>query len=174
MSYYFTICSTAKSQEIYMQFLLENYEALNLPYSFPVTLSYISSPILMGEQCILFRDSNDEVAGALGFIHGTGAHSYQDRHILQIQTFFLKERYQNGRLFLQASQFLAQYLAQLKHPVIELRFWIPVQPLLQKLCSKLAQKTAVQETAHGLIEEYRTDFASWHASIHNYPHELHY
>lgn len=174
MSCYFTICSTAKSQEIYMQFLLENYDALNLPYSFPVALSYISSPVLMGEECILIRDSNDEAAGALGFIRGTGAQSYEDQHILQIQTVFLKEHFRSSRLFLQASQFLAQHLAQLKHPVTELRFWIPAQPRLQRLCGKLAQKTAIQETVHGIIEEYRMDFADWHASMQKYPHELYF
>jgi hypothetical protein len=174
MSYYFTVCSTAMYQDIYIDFLLRHYEKLNLPYSFQVSLSYIASPIFMDKDCILLWDSKDEPVGALGFIYGTGEQDYKDKHIVQIQTFFLKEDFRSGRLFLQASQFFSQYLAQLNHAVTELRFWVPVQPSLQRLCAKIAKRTSVQETDCGLIEEYRIDFASWHAFVMKYPHDLYF
>jgi len=92
MSYYFNICSTAKYQEAYITFLLQRFEQLNLPYSFPVSLSYLSSPQFKEKESILIRDSEDEIIGAIGYIHGTGDQNYQDEHIVQIQTFYIEER----------------------------------------------------------------------------------
>ncbi|MGO4179927.1 hypothetical protein AB4Z17_02000 [Paenibacillus sp. TAF43_2] len=174
MSYYFNICSTAKYQEAFITFLLEHFVQLNLPYSFPVSLSYLSSPLFMEKESILFRNPDDEIIGAIGYIHGTGDQNYENEHIVQIQTVFIKESYRSTRLFLQASQFLAQYLAQLKQPVTELRFWIPAQPNLQRLCAKSARKVAVQDTDHGVIEEYVMDFTQWHDDVMKYPHEIYF
>ncbi|MGO4548405.1 hypothetical protein AB4Z29_26810 [Paenibacillus sp. 2TAB23] len=174
MSYYFSVCSTVNYQETYISFLLEQYEHLNLPYSFQTSLSYITSPILMGKDSIIIWNAQDEPAGAIGFIHGTGEHDYEDRNIIQIQVLFLKKSSRSGRTFLRSMQFLGQHLAQINEPVTELRFWIPAQSALQKLCAKWAVKSQSNATEYGDIEEYRMDYALWHAAVMKYPHELYY
>lgn len=174
MSYYFSVCSTFRYQEIYIDFLLQHYEQLNLPYSFQTSLSYIASPILMDKDGILIWNADDELSGAIGFIHGTGERDYQDKHIIQVQTVFLRESCRNGRTFLRSMQYLAQYIAQLQSPVSELRFWIPAQPTLQKLCSQWAQKNNQHESEYGILEEYRLDFAEWHDAMMKYPYELYF
>lgn len=158
MSYYFQICATERYQELYISFLLEHYSELNLPYSFPVTLSYIASPVLMTEEAILCFDDNDEVAGALGYIYGTGEQQYQDKHIVQLQTIFLIDKHRGTRLFLEGLQYLTQYLAQLDREISELRFWAPAQDGLRQLFGKLAERTASSDTSFGMLDEYRTPF----------------
>ncbi|OXM85703.1 hypothetical protein [Paenibacillus rigui] len=174
MSYYFAICATEKYQEKYIDFLLRHYRQLNLPYSFPVTLSFIASPILMREEALLCFDEDDEVAGALGYIYGTGENDYQDTHIIQIQTVLLAEKYRRTRLFLQGLQYLTQYIGQLDKQVTEVRFRTPSQPSLQRLWDKLAVRSAVHETPFGRVDEYRAAVADWHAYAMKFRHESHF
>ncbi|MCQ6562368.1 hypothetical protein [Paenibacillus mendelii] len=162
MNYYFQLCATARYQERYISFMLEHYKELNLPYPFPVSLSFIASPILMKEDAILFFDSDDEIAGALGFIYGTGDNNYQDTHIVQIQTIFIVEQHRRTRLLLEAIQYLTQFLEQTDKNVTELRFWTPAEDGLRRLCAKLAKREAVMDTALGSIDEYRASLAHWH------------
>lgn len=175
MSYYFQICATERYQEKYISFLLEHYSALNLPYSFPVTLSYIASPVLMTEEAILFFDHNDELAGALGYIYGTGEEQYQDTDIVQLQTLFLLDKYRGTRLFLEGLQYLTQYLAQLDREITELRFWVPAHDSqLRRLCGKLAQRTASSETAFGMIDEYRVSLPQLQQYGARFRHECYF
>ncbi|MNZ99894.1 hypothetical protein D3C78_1192370 [compost metagenome] len=172
MSFYFSVCSTAKYQEKYISFLLKHYTELGLPYSFQETFSYIASPVMMEKEAILMFDQDDEVAGAIGYIHGTGDKDYEDSHVIQLQILFIIEKYRGSRLLLQAAQFLAQYIDQLREPVTELRYWIPAQEnALVKLSGKLAAQADFHETERGAIAEYRIPFADWHAYAMKYPHE---
>ncbi|WP_169085703.1 hypothetical protein [Paenibacillus sp. PL91] len=173
MSVHFSVCATAKYQEKYIEFLLENYEKLNLNYSFPVSLSYLSSPIFMDREAILLLDE-DEVIGAVGYIHGTGEQQYEDIHVVQIQVVFLLEKYRRGRIFMQALQFLGQHLAQLKQPPQELRFWVPDSAGLDKICARFAQKISEMQTDFGVIAHYSADFTNYHSFAMAYPHELYY
>ncbi len=172
MDHYFAVCAFEAYQERYLDFLLEHYAELNLPYDFPVALSFIGSPILLGAEAIVCFDGEDEPIAALGCIHGTGENDYRDAEIVQVQTVFIAERYRNTRLFLQGLQFLTQHLAQKERPVSEIRFWIPAQAKLQRLCAKLGQRTASVDTHRGTLEEYRTDFSSLYRYAMRFRHEL--
>ncbi|MBW7475861.1 hypothetical protein K0T92_14030 [Paenibacillus oenotherae] len=174
MSYYFQICATERYQELYITFLLEHYSELNLPYSFPVALSYMASPVLMREEAILCFDQNDEIAGALGFIYGTGEQQYQDVHVVQLQVVFLQEEHRGTRLFLEGLQYLAQYLAALERKITEIRFWAPSQSELRQLFGKLAERVASSKTEGGEIDAYRASLDQWLAYGRRFRHEIYF
>ena len=155
MSYYFSICASEFYQQKYVEFLLENYEQLQLPYAFPVALSYIVSPILMTHESFLCFNDDDEVVGAFGCIYGTGEKEYEDTDIVQIQVIFLADQYRGTLLFARALHFFTEYLEQLDREVKELRFWAPADASLHKLFAKIATKTAFAHTEHGMLDEYR-------------------
>lgn len=152
---HFSICNTEDAREKYIQFLLQHYEELNQPYSFPVTLSYISSPLLMEGTAILCTTVDGETIGALGYIQGTGEHDYEDVHIVQLQTVFLLKPFRGSRLFLRAIQFLAGHLAEQRLQPSEIRFWVPNEPSLLKLCSRFSKPF----TGNDDLTEFRVPFA---------------
>ncbi|WP_312108502.1 hypothetical protein [Brevibacillus reuszeri] len=155
MSYYFSICASEYYQQKYVEFLLGNYEHLQLPYAFPVALSYIVSPILMTHESFLCFNDDDDVVGAFGCIYGTGEKEYEDTEIVQIQVIFLAEPYRGTLLFARALHFFTEYLEQLDREVKELRFWATAEPSFQKLFVKVAARTATAHTEHGMLDEYR-------------------
>ncbi|MFE5321150.1 hypothetical protein ACFQ88_20815 [Paenibacillus sp. NPDC056579] len=162
MGYYFSICSMERYQEKYIEFLLEHYSQLRLPYSFPVSLSFIASPVLMNKEAILcFDEENDEIVGAVGLIFGTGENHYQDTHVVQIQIAYIVKEHRSTRLFLEGLQFVTQYLAHLDEGVKELRFWAPADSTLRELFGKLAKRSASHETEFGALDEYYGTLADW-------------
>lgn len=173
--YYFTVSSTPMYLERYLEFLLEHYEELNMPYPFPVTLSFIGSPIIMEQECFLCFNEEDELIGVMGYIYGTGEHQYQDHHIVQIQVVFVLEPYRRTRWFLDGLQFLTQYMAQLEQKVQEIRFWAPAHSDLRRLFTKIANRTASPSTAFGTIDEYRASFPALQAYAAKYAiHEVYF
>lgn len=174
MSYYFSICSSEMYQQKYLEFLLEHYKQLHLPYPFPVSLSFIASPVLMERESFLCFNEEDEIIGAFGYIYGTGENEYEDTHIVQIQIAFLQEKYRRTKLFLKGLQFLTQYIAQLDKEVEEFRFWAPANSYLRGLFSKIAKREASSETAFGSIDEYRASFPAWHTYAAGFRHEAYF
>ncbi|GGF61116.1 hypothetical protein GCM10010912_02910 [Paenibacillus albidus] len=161
MNIYCSVCLTGFYHEKYITLLLEHYNDLKLPYSFPVALSYISSPVLLGKEAILvFDEEEDEPIGAAGYIHGTGPGDYLDTDIIQIQAVFLKPAYRKTRVFLQLLQFILQYMEQSESKVTEIRFWIPAGGELSRLCAKLGERVDQSETGLGQVEEYRAQYSS--------------
>jgi len=157
MGYYFERSLSEMYQEKYTDLLLRHYKELNLPYPFPIAFSYLASPILMeGEAILCFNDEEDEPAGAIGIIYGTGEHQYKDTHVAQIQAFFIVERHRQTHLFQEGLRHIVSLLADRRDPVSEIRFWIPAQDQLRKLCGKFAERTTSSETEYGMIDEYRT------------------
>lgn len=172
MGYYFQICASEIYQEKYMSFLLEHYSELNLPYPFPITLSYIASPVLMKEEAMLAFNDQDELVAALGYIYGTGENLYKDSHIIQIQTVFLVDEQRRTRLFFEGLQFLTQHLAELDKEVTEIRYWVPAQNELRQLFDKLAQRTSSNPTPYGLIDEYVAPLSHWLQYVRLLSHEI--
>ncbi|SFE77448.1 hypothetical protein SAMN05216378_4030 [Paenibacillus catalpae] len=170
MSYDFSVSATAVYQEKYIQFLLQNYEDLNQPYPFPVTLSYISSPLLMEGKAILCKNEDGETVGAMGYIHGTGEQDYEDTEVIQLQIVFLHQTRRGSRLLLRAAQFLAQHWDQVQQPPSEIRFWIPNDPSLLRLCSRFANRF----TENASLTEFRVSFTSFKAFVLQYNHENYY
>ncbi|MED4783699.1 hypothetical protein [Brevibacillus choshinensis] len=158
----------------YLEFLLEHYRELNLPYSFPVTFSYIASPSFMGQEAILCYSDEYEIIGAISYITGTGENDYQDTHIVQIQIAYFLEPYRGTLLFLRAMQFLTQHLEQIPHEVKELRFWAPADDRLRPLFAKLAERTTTVETENGFLEEYRASFPDLHSLAARLRHDKYY
>lgn len=171
MGYYFSICSMERYQEKFIEFLLEHYSQLQLPYSFPVSLSFIASPVIMNKEAFLcFDEETEDIVGAFGVIFGTGEDQYQDTHIVQIQIAYIVEGHRRTRLFLEGLQFLMQYIVYLDEGVTEFRFWAPADDGLRRLFGKLAERTASRETAFGLLDEYRGTFADWQAYAAKFRH----
>lgn len=163
MGTYISVCSSEMYQQKYMEFLLEHYTQLNLPYSYPVTLSFLASPILMDRETFLCFNDDHEVIGAFSYIYGTGEHQYEDVHIIQIQVAFFLEEYRSTRLFLQAIQFLTDHITQLGENVQEIRFWTPADDYLRRLFHKIATKNASVDTSFGTLDEYQASFPAWQA-----------
>jgi len=163
MSTYISVCSSEMYQQTYLSFLLEHYDRLGLPYSYPVALSFLSSPILMDREAFLCFNDEDEVIGAFSYIYGTGENQYEDKHVIQVQVVFILEKYRVTRLFLQAIQFLIEHITDLEEDVRELRFWTPANDRLRRLFSKFAEKIDSVDTVFGPIDEYRTAFSDLRA-----------
>ncbi|WP_336776896.1 hypothetical protein [Paenibacillus sp. MMO-58] len=145
----FSVCTTEVCQQKYMDFLLENYEDLRLPYPFLVAFGFIASPILMGQECFLCLDSGGEVIGAFGFIHGTGEGNYEDRHVVQLQVALISESYRRTRVFLQGLQTLAKHLNELNEAVSGLVFWTGMDDYAIRLFNKFAERIGDGELAVG-------------------------
>ncbi|USG63292.1 hypothetical protein NDK47_13945 [Brevibacillus ruminantium] len=174
MSYYFALCSSEMYQQKYLEFLLEHYHELHLPYAFPETFSYLASPVLMGKGCFLCFNDEYEVIGAFGFIFGTGEHEYTDTDIVQIQAVFILKHYRKSYLFLHSLQFFIQYLAQQRGEVREIRFWSPADEPLRRLFDKLAQRVASVQMEFGTLDEYRASFEAWQAYAAKFPVEKYF
>ncbi|CAI8981476.1 N-acetyltransferase domain-containing protein [Brevibacillus sp. IT-7CA2] len=171
MDHYFSICSAEMYYEKYMAFLLENYDQLRMPYSFPVTLSFLASPVLMEGKAFLCFNDDDEVIGAFSYIYGTGENQYEDKHIVQIQVVYFLEQYRSSRLFLHALQYVTEYIAYMEEDVKEFRFWTSSDDSLRKLFSKIAERIASVETANGPLDEYRASFLAWQSYAAKFQHE---
>lgn len=165
MGYYFSVCSTHMYQFNYIDFVLEHYRELNLPYAFPAALSYIASPLLMESEPILGFDDEDQVVGALGYIHGTGENNYADRHIVQLQAAYIVERHRRTGLFVQGLQFLLQHLALQEEKVEELRFWTENTPSNRRLYTKFAKRFASADNDSGSLDAYRVSTSELQAYL---------
>lgn len=159
MTCYFSVCSTYMYHSAYIDYLLKHYTDLRLPYSFPVSLSYISSPLLTGREAVLAFNDEEQIVGAFGYIHGTGEQEYKDEHIIQIQVVHILKAYRGTGLFLHGLQFLLEHLSLQRPAVRELRFWVPNRQDHHKLFSKFATPLANLSTGKSgdpaPVEEYR-------------------
>ncbi|MFS0725578.1 hypothetical protein [Paenibacillus sp. 1P07SE] len=154
MEYYIQTCSTEQYMEKYMTLVLEHYEELNLPYTFPVALSFLSSPLLMKKEAFVCFAGDYEVVGAFGYIRGTADEQYANTEIAQIQIVFIQEAHRGGRLFFEGLRYLAEHNAMEKEPIREFRFWVPSRLGMQRLLGKFAELARNWETENGLLDEY--------------------
>ncbi|QCT03704.1 hypothetical protein E6C60_2993 [Paenibacillus algicola] len=155
MNGYFTVCCTERSQHHYIDFLLSRYEDLNLKYSFSAALGYLASPLLMAGTAMLCYDEEDQICGAFSYIHGTGEHDYQDRHMIQIQAAYLDKAYRVSRWFVEGLRFLAEHLHDQEEEVTDIQFWAPGDARSQRLFSKFAVPLKVEGAPSGDMEGYR-------------------
>ncbi|RJE86190.1 hypothetical protein D3P07_19115 [Paenibacillus sp. 1011MAR3C5] len=151
----FSVCATEVYQTKYLDFMLRHYENLNMPYPFIVTFGFIASPVLLGREAILCLDEENEIVGALGYIHGTGEKQYEDEHVVQIQAVYLGMAYRGTRLFLQGLQFLLHHLKHQPVSVTELVFWTGQEPYINRLAAKFAGLESVTESEFGRLSAYR-------------------
>ncbi len=153
----FAVCASAMYQRKYMDFLLEHYENLNLPYSFPVSFTFMASPLLMEHSAvILCLDDDGEAAGAISYIRGTGEGNYENLEVLQVQVAYLIEPIRRTTAFLHGLRFLANYMEEEAGDVRELVFWSSRDAYLSRLFGKFAAVTSVEGTHAGTLLAYRT------------------
>lgn len=166
MDYYIQTCSTEMYMERYMTLVLEHYEQLNLPYTFPVALSFLSSPLLLHKEAFVCFAGDDQTVGAFSYIRGTADEQYKNTHVAQIQIAFIQEEHRCGRLFYEGLRYLAEHNAMEKEPIREFRFWVPSRLNLQRLLGRFAALAHTWETEHGLLDEYHMSAASLESYVH--------
>lgn len=123
--------------ELYISFLLEHHGELNLPYSFAMKLSFIASPLVLGKALMIFNEEPYEMIGTAGFVYGTSAHDYEDRHICQVEVAFIQKAYRQTSVFAQGLRELVRVIKADNEAVQQVQFWTPVdQPDLDRLLGR--------------------------------------
>lgn len=160
MSFEFRFCEFEMDHEAYIKFLLQHHDELNLPYSFSMKLSFISSPLVFGRAMLIFSEELYQIVGAAGFVYGTGANSYEDRHICQVEVAFIQKGYRQTSLFVHGLQALVDEMKAGNPDVEQVQFWASAdQNELQRLFSKL-------EALPGSTRSIVNDLALYKLSFH--------
>ncbi|KAB8130512.1 hypothetical protein F9U64_14300 [Gracilibacillus oryzae] len=119
----FRTCQSEMEFEAYIKFLLQYHQELNLPYSFAMNLSFVSSPLIFGKAMLIRSDEPYEIVGAAGFVYGTGANDYEDQHVCQVEVAFLQKQFRNTFLFLYSLDALLKEMKNGNPDVKQIQFW---------------------------------------------------
>lgn len=123
MPFLFRPCELEMNYKSYMEFLLQHHAELNLPYSFAMKLSFVGSPLIFGKAMLAYEEESYETVGAAGFVYGTGANEYEDRHVCQVEVAFIRTEYRRTSLFTLGLQSLIDLIKE-GNPEVELvQFW---------------------------------------------------
>jgi hypothetical protein len=157
----------------YIRFLLQHHAELNLPYPFAMKLSFISSPLLFGKGMLIIDEEPYEIAAAAGFVYGTGANEYKDRHICQVEVAFIRSEYRRTSLFIHGLQALVDEMKAGNPDVKQVQFWTPAgQEELEKLFSKFgALPGSTKSLVNGLLF-YTVPFHELEAFCHRFGRRL--
>lgn len=137
MPYLFRFRELEMDTDAYITFLLEHHDDLNLPYEFAMKLSFMSSPLILGKALIVFDEHNYQVVGAAGFVYGTGANQYEDKHICQFEVAYIQQAYRRTTLFTQGLRVLVEAIKADNPAVTQVQFWTSTgQKELDKLMAK--------------------------------------
>ncbi|KRE72955.1 hypothetical protein ASL11_07920 [Paenibacillus sp. Soil750] len=109
--------------EVYMNFLLRHQDELNLPYTFGMKLSFISSPLFLGKAMLIINEESYDMVGAAGFGYGTGPGDYEDQHICQIEVAFIEKELRGSTLFVQGLRALVHAIKAGNPDVRQVQFW---------------------------------------------------
>jgi hypothetical protein len=159
MSIHFRTCEFEMDSEAYIRFLIQHHEELQLPYAFAMKLSFISSPLFLGRAMLILNEEPYRVIGAAGFVYGTSANDYVDRHICQIETTFLEPSYRHPRLFVRAL-FALLKLMQSGDPEVEtVQFWAPSKAgSLSKLLGKFTSLPGAEQSENENLTFYKLPY----------------
>ena len=138
-------------EQSYLEFLLNNYSELNLPYPFDTSFGYITSPILLDEEIFLALDEEHRIVGALSLIRGTAEGDYEDRDIIQLQVVFISKHYRKTLILQQLLTIMYQWFSFNNQEISELRFWTKDDIQLQALIYK---RTGIEPIKHHTIYGY--------------------
>lgn len=168
-------CSAFMYMQRYMEFILDNYSELNIPYPFNVSLSYLSSPILLDGEVFLALDDENEVIGAISYIYGTADQNYSNREVIQFQIAYLSKPYRTSSVFLLMLQLISQYLVYIEDSIEELRFWSKPDLYLERIVNK-RMDCAIKhyESIYGSLHEYRIPFAIFQQYTSQFHQEKYY
>lgn len=109
--------------EAYMDFLLRHHDELNLPYSFAMKLSFLSSPLFLGKVLLAIHEDSYQMVGAAGYGYGTGPEDYMDKHVCQIEVAFIESGHRSTLLFIQGLQALLNAIKEGNPDVRQVQFW---------------------------------------------------
>ncbi|CAN7247074.1 hypothetical protein [Paenibacillus sp. LjRoot56] len=123
MSYEFRVSEFEMDHEAYMDFLLRHHDELNLPYTFGMKLSFISSPLFLGKAMLIINEESYDMVGAAGFGYGTGPDDYEDQHICQIEVAFIEKELRGSTLFVQGLRALVHAIKAGNPDVRQVQFW---------------------------------------------------
>lgn len=123
MSFEFRVSEFEMDHEAYMNFLLRHHDELNLPYSFGMKLSFISSPLFLGKAMLIFSEESYDMVGAAGYGYGTGPGDYEDQHICQIEVAFIEKELRRSTLFVQGLRALISAIKEGNPDVRQVQFW---------------------------------------------------
>lgn len=122
-SYLFRVNSLEMDSDAYLAFLVKHHAELNLPYSFATKLSFLSSPLVLGKVLMVFHEDSYEMVGAAGFVYGTSANQYEDKHICQLEVAFLQKAHRQTSLFVQSLKVLIHTIDTDNPHVTQVQFW---------------------------------------------------
>jgi hypothetical protein len=123
MSFEFRVSEFEMDHEAYMNFLLQHHHELNLPYTFGMKLSFISSPLFLGKAMLIISEESYDVVGAAGFGYGTGPGDYEDQHICQIEVAFIEKELRSTTLFAQGLRALVHTIKAGNPDIRQVQFW---------------------------------------------------
>lgn len=139
MSYVYRSCELEMDHEAYVTFLLRHDAELNLPYPFAMKLGFLSSPLFLGKAMLVFHEESYDLAGAAGFVYGTGPRDYEDRDVCQVEVVIVRREYRRPTLFVEGLRALVAEMKAGNPDVRQVQFWTsPAHAGLERLFAKLA------------------------------------
>ncbi|MBD2865377.1 hypothetical protein [Paenibacillus oceani] len=169
MSFEFRPCNMEMDHEAYIRFLLQHHAELNLPYPFAMKLSFISSPLMFGKGMLVIDEEPYELAAAAGFVYGTGANEYKDRHICQVEVAFIRSEYRRTSLFIRGLQALVAEMRAGNPDVVQVQFWTSAdQGESDKLFSKLCALPGSMKSLVNDLTFYTVPFRELEALCHSF------
>jgi hypothetical protein len=169
MCYQFRPCNFEMDFDAYTKFLLQHHDELNLPYSFAMKLSFISSPLIFGKAMLIFNEEPYEIAGAAAFVYGTGANRFEDKYICQIEVAFIQKAYRRTSVFVRGLETLVTTIKE-GNPEVELvQFWVsPDQKELGRLLAKFGALPGSTKSRVNGLDCYKIPFHELEAFCHRF------
>jgi hypothetical protein len=169
MYYQFRPCNMEMDFDAYIKFLLKHHDELNLSYSFAMKLSFISSPLIFGKAMLIFNEEPYEIAGAAGFVYGTGANGFEDKHICQIEVAFIQKAYRRTFMFVRGLQTLIATIKVGNPEVEQVQFWVsPDQKELGRLLAKFGALPGSAIARVNNLDCYKIPFHELEAFCHRF------
>lgn len=114
----------------------------------------------MGKSLLLFSEEPYEIAGAAGFVCGTGEHDYEDQHICQIEIAFIRKEYRGTRLFAHGLNALIELMKKTSPGVQQVQFWVRAdERQLGRLLSKFTALRGASKSPVNHLMLYKIPFS---------------
>lgn len=175
MLYEMTRVTTPMYMQRYVEYVLDVYDQLNMPYPFTVSLAYLASPVLMREEIFLAFDDEHHVVGCLSFIRGTAQEDYNNREIVQLQVLYIDPSYRSTRMLLSFMQMLVQFVSYSEEPAHELQFWCKQDPRIRSLIAKhfrLIPESS--DSGYGKLDYYTIPYSIVQSYINQFPQQQYF
>lgn len=141
----FVECEKDEDYEKFSFYILDHRKELHPEFTTPMTFFFLGTQSFYGG-CLLAKDLNQRVIGALGYVYGTPEGEFKDPHILRINMVHIAEPYRGSLLFYNGLKHLIHKLDTEAKGINEVQFFIPKENnYLNRLCLKFSKK--VKETS---------------------------